>query len=279
MKLTLVILFLYICQIYGQQYDPETGVSISKTYKYFSLKTGYSFGSLEKFDAESVFSSPSNPNQKLWTASVIDVSTRSLYPQIGILIGGWRGFIGGNFEFSWLNQLIPEQIVYYDCHGEIFIPPTNDYPDGYYYTISPQDSVDLPEGFLKFNSLSIGGSAFINIDFLDNIKPYVGIGVAFEINNVTSEYPGPGSYAAKNIMAAFGYKLTDAQSLNTTDPGISLKFPIGVKYILSEKLFLDIGTCFSQQYLSFVGSDAYLKEEDSATLQTLQINLGAGFFL
>ncbi len=279
MKIKLIILFLFLCQAYGQQYDPETGISVSKTYKYFSLKTGYSYGSLEKFDAESVFSSPSNPNQKLWTASVIDVSTRSLYPQIGMLIGGWKGLIGGNFELSWLNQLIPEQVVYYDCHGEIFIPPTNDYPDGYYYTISPQDSVDLPEGFLKFNSLSVGGSAFINIDFLNNIKPYIGIGIAFEINNVSSEYPGPGSYAAKNIMAAFGYKLTDAQSLNTTDPGVSIKFPIGVKYIVGEKLFFDVGTCLSQQYLSFVGSDAYLKEEDSATLRTLQINLGAGLFL
>ena len=102
-------------------------------------KIGLGFGSIEQFNAESAFSNPTIPSQKLWTASVIDISTKNNLPQLSMLVGGWKGILGGEIEFSWNKQFIPEQIVYYDCHGDIFIPPTDDYPEGYYYTISPQD--------------------------------------------------------------------------------------------------------------------------------------------
>ena len=279
LKLIIFASVMLSCHLFGQNFDPETGEYYSKNFKYLSLKIGLGSGSIKQFNAESAFSNPTIPSQKLWTASVIDLSTKNNLPQLSMLVGGWKGVLGGEIEFSWDNQFIPEQIVYYDCHGDIFIPPTDDYPEGYYYTISPQDSVDLPENFLKFNTFSFGGTAFLNLDLSDNIKPYAGIGLLVGISNVNSDFPGPGSYAAKNIMAAFGYKLSDSQSLNTTDLMWGFKAPIGIKYLANEKLFFNFGASFSRQFLSFVGSDAYLREEDTATLQNIQIILGTGFFL
>ena len=231
-------------------------------------------GSLENFYAESAFSSPENTSERLWTANVLDVSTENSLPQIGLKLGGWKGWFGGELEMSLLRHRTPAQIVYYDSHGQIFIPPNADYPDGYYYTIEPQDSVALPDNFLNFNSFSIGGVAYLNIPFIKNINPTIGFGLSFAMNNVKSDYPGPGSYAAKNII-----NFDESERLNTTDFGWGFDIPIGLKYLAKDNIFFTTELRISQKHISFVSSDAYQKEKDETVLQSFQINIGVGKFI
>ena len=263
----------------SQSFDPETGKTVYSSNKYISVYMGAGPGSLENFYAESAFSSPENPSERLWTANVLDVSTENSLPQLGLKFGGWKGWFGGELEMSLFRHKTPAQIVYYDSHGQIFIPPTPGFPDGYYYTIEPQDSVALPDNFLNFNSFSIGGVAYLNIPFIKNINPTIGFGLSFAMNNVKSDYPGPGSYAAKNVMAAFGYDIKDSQSLNTTDFGWGFDIPIGLKYRANNNMFFSTDFRLSKKYISFVGSDAYLKEKDETVLQSFQINIGVGKFI
>ena len=260
-------------------FDPETGKTAYPSNKYISLYMGYGPGSLENFYAESAFSSPENPSERLWTANVLDVSTENSIPQLGLKFGGWKGWFGGELEMSLLRHTTPAQIVYYDSHGQIFIPPTPGFPDGYYYTVEPQDSVALPDNFLNFNSYSIGGIAYLNIPFIKNINPTIGFGLSFAMNNVKSEYPGPGSFAAKNVMAHFGYDIKNSQSLNTTDFGWGFDIPIGLKYRANNNMFFSTDFRLSKKYISFIGSDAYLKEKDETVLQSFQINIGVGKFI
>ena len=265
-------------RIVGQSFDPETGKTVYSSNKYISVYMGAGPGSLESFYAESAFSSPENSSEPLWTANVLDVTTKNSLPQIGLKLGGWKGWFGGELDLSFLSHNTPDQVVYYDSHGQIKLPPTPDYPDGDYFPIGP-DSVDLPDQFLTFNSFSIGGVAYLNIPFIKNINPTIGFGLSFAMNNVKSDYPGPGSYAAKNVMAYFGYDIKDSQSLNTTDFGWGFDIPIGLKYRANDNIFFSADFRLSKKYISFVGSDAYLKEKDETVLQSFQINIGVGKFI
>ena len=279
-KIIISVLWVFLpITIISQNFNPETGKVVYPTNKYISFYIGAGPGSLEEFEAESAFSSPDNPSERQWTAYVLDVSTQNSLPQLGLKFGGWKGWVGGELEMSLLRHKTPAQIVYYDCNGQIFIPPTPDFPDGYYYTIEPQDSVDLPDDFLNFNSFSIGGIGYLNIPFINNLNPTIGFGLSFSMNNVNSDYPGPGSYAAKNVMSAFGYDIKDSQSLNITDFGWGFDIPIGLKYLANDDIFFSTDFRLSKKYISFIGSDAYLKEKDKTILQTFQINLGVGKFI
>ena len=262
----------------SQSFDPETGKTVYSSNKYISVYMGAGPGSLENFYAESAFSSPENPSEPLWTANVLDVSTENSLPQIGLKLGGWKGWFGGELDLSFLSHNTPDQVVYYDSHGQIKLPSTLDDPGEAYYPIGP-DSVALPDQFLTFNSFSIGGIAYLNIPFIKKINPTIGFGLSFAMNNVKSEYPGPGSYAAKNVMAAFGSDIKDSQSLNTTDFGWGFDIPIGLKYRANNNMFFSTDFRLSKKYISFVGSDAYLKEKDETVLQSFQINLGVGKFI
>jgi len=262
----------------SQSFDPETGKTVYSSNKYISVYMGAGPGSLENFYAESAFSSPENPSEPLWTANVLDVSTENSLPQIGLKLGGWKGWFGGELDLSFLSHNTPDQVVYYDSHGQIKLPPTLDDPGEAYYPIGP-DSVALPDQFLTFNSFSIGGIAYLNIPFIKKINPTIGFGLSFAMNNVKSEYPGPGSYAAKNVMAAFGSDIKDSQSLNTTDFGWGFDIPIGLKYLAKDNVFFTTELRISQKHISFVSSDAYLKEKDETVLQSFQINIGVGKFI
>ena len=262
----------------SQSFDPETGKTVYSSNKYISVYMGAGPGSLENFYAESAFSSPENPSERLWTANVLDVSTENSLPQIGLKLGGWKGWFGGELDLSFLSHNTPDQVVYYDSHGQIKLPPTLDDPGEAYYPIGP-DSVDLPDQFLTFNSFSIGGIAYLNIPFIKNINPTIGFGLSFAMNNVKSDYPGPGSYAAKNVMAAFGSDIKDSQSLNTTDFGWGFDIPIGLKYLAKDNVFFTTELRISQKHISFVSSDAYQKEKDETVLQSFQINIGVGKFI
>lgn len=275
----IVLFVIFCCTItFGQGYNPETGQWGYVSKKYISILTGYSSGDFN-LKAESAFSNPQNSSERLWSAEVSDVSISPNIPQLILKFGGWKGWKGAEMELSFIGHKIPSQIVYYDSHGQIFVPPTSEYPDGYYYPVEPQDSVDLSSGFLKFNLFSVGGSVYGNFHLSSKIKPYFGLGFSLGLNNITSKYPGPGSYAAKNVMAAFGYDIKDAESLNTTDFGASLHIPIGIKSLINEKIFFSTEFRFSKNFLSFGSSDAYLKERDKGTLDSFQLNFGIGTFI
>ncbi len=273
-KLIFLTILVWIpLSVGAQEFNPGTGQENYRSKTYFLIYTGFSTGALEEFYAESAFTDPNSPSNLLWTANVLDVSTNNTIPQIGIKFGGWNEGIGGELDISFLSHYTPAQIVYYDSHGQIFFPPTSEYPDGAYYPVGP-DSVDLPDKFLKFKSFSFGGQVYLNVPFIKNMRPYIGIGLSFGMNNVSSDYPGPGSYAAKNIL-----NFDESESLNTTDFGWGIELPIGIKYISYKKMLFSIEFRVSQKYISFVSSDAYQKEKDKTTLQTFQLNLGMGKLL
>ena len=73
---------------------------------------GYGLGKLENFYAESAFSSPENPSERLWTANVLDVTTKNSLPQLGFKFGGWKGGFGCELEMSFLRHKTPSQIIY-----------------------------------------------------------------------------------------------------------------------------------------------------------------------
>ena len=262
----------------GQTFNPETGLMTYNPKKYISFSFGTGSGDFS-LSAESAFSDPQNPNNRLWVAEVSDVQTILNRPQLTLKFGGWKGWQGVEMEISYNNQKIPSQIVYYDSHGKIYIPPTNEYPDGYYYPVEPQDSVDLEDGFLNFHLFSVGGTVYANIQVSRIVKPYFGFGFSFGINNIKSEYPGPGSFAAKNVMAAFGYDIKNADKLNTTDFGVGFHIPFGIKVFYRNNLFFKPEFRFSQNFISFGSSDAYLKERDKVTIKSFQGSVGIGLLL
>ena len=49
------------------RFDPESSKAVYSSNKYISVYMGYGRGSLENFYAESAFSSPENPSERLWT--------------------------------------------------------------------------------------------------------------------------------------------------------------------------------------------------------------------
>jgi len=271
-----LIFLILIAPILTQVFDPSTGerlINSNEYIKHYSIYIGYGSGKLSQFYAESAFSSPDIPSEPLWTASVLDVYTKTNHPQFGIKFGLSKNIFQADLDLSYLRHTIPDQIVYYDSNGQIYIPPNEDFPEGYYYDLAPQDSVPLPNNFLNFNSFGVGSIFSINIPLSKTIYPNIGVGIFFLINNVTSEYPGAGNYAAKNVMANFGYNIKDSKSLNTTDFGWGLDIPFGIKYKIKKDLFLSFECRISNKYISFVGSDAYLREKDEATLQAFQYNI------
>ena len=272
------VYFITMIILLGQTFNPETGTMTFYPKKYISFSLGGGVGDFS-LTAESAFSDPQKPRNPLWEAEVSDVLTTMHKPQLSLKFGGWKGWQGVEMEISYTAQKIPSQIVYYDSHGQIYIPPTNEYPDGYYYPVEPQDSVDLEDGFLNFNLFSFGGTGYANIHLSKTIKPYFGFGFSFGINNINSQYPGPGSFAAKNVMAAFGYNIKNADQLNTTDFGVGFHIPLGIKVFYKDNLFINSEFRFSQNFISFGSSDAYLKERDKGMIKSLQASVGMGFIL
>ena len=80
-------------------------------------------------------------------------------------------------------------------------------------------------------------------------------------------------------MAAFGYNIKDAEKLNTTDFGVGFHIPFGIRFLFNENLFFNPEVRYSQSFLSFGSSDAYLKERDKGTLQSLHASIGLGVIL
>ena len=106
--------------LYSQSFDPETGIKTYLSKKYLSLSIGAGAGNFN-LSAESAFSDPENPKERLWVAEVSDVSTSIHIPELSLKFGGWKGWQGIEMELSYVGQKIPSQIVYYDSYGQIYI--------------------------------------------------------------------------------------------------------------------------------------------------------------
>ena len=116
-----IILYFSFLPLNGQSFDPETGIKTYLPKKYLSLSIGAGAGDFD-LSAESAFSDPQNPKERLWIAEVSDVSTSLHMPQLSLKFGGWKGWQGLEMELSYIGQKIPSQIVYYDSYGQIYIP-------------------------------------------------------------------------------------------------------------------------------------------------------------
>ena len=80
-------------------------------------------------------------------------------------------------------------------------------------------------------------------------------------------------------MTAFGYDIKNADKLNTTDFGVGFHIPFGVKVFYKNNFFFKPEFRFSQNFLSFGSSDAYLKERDKGTIKSIQGSFGIGFII
>ena len=93
MKHIIVMLMYFgvLPQLISQNFNPETGEKFYLPKKYISFFIGLGSGDFD-LSAESAFSDPQNPQQRLWVAEVSDVATISANPQTIILkFGGWYG--------------------------------------------------------------------------------------------------------------------------------------------------------------------------------------------
>ena len=106
--------------------------------------------------AESAFSNPQNPKERLWVAEVSDVLTSLHMPQLSVKFGGWKGWQGLEMELSYIGQKIPSQIVYYDSHGQIYIPPTNEFP-----VPAPTKSAPVLSPLYAYNTSLLFGLALV----------------------------------------------------------------------------------------------------------------------
>ena len=80
-------------------------------------------------------------------------------------------------------------------------------------------------------------------------------------------------------MANFGYDIKSADQLNTTDFGFGFHIPFGFKIFYADNLFFNPEFRFTQSFISFGSSDAYLKERDKGTIKSLQGSIGIGLIL
>ena len=89
--------------LHGQVYSPETGALTFYPKKYISLSLGDGKGDFS-LSAESAFSDPQNPRNRLWEAEVSDVLLTMSRPQLTLKFGGWKGWQGIEMEISYNNQ-------------------------------------------------------------------------------------------------------------------------------------------------------------------------------
>ncbi|HIM83029.1 MAG TPA: hypothetical protein EYM55_00200 [Candidatus Marinimicrobia bacterium] len=228
--------------------------------KYWVFYVGPNIGSLTEFRAESAFKSGPRPGQPLWEATVPETKSVASVPRIGMRLGVWKKYFGGDIDINLLNHYTPAQTVFYDTEGYIYLAE-----EDVYYPVSP-DSVTLPDRFLKMLSFGFGGNVYLLGPSFDRVQPYVGLGASLLMNQVTSDYPGPGSFALG----------LEGENLNSTSMGWALEFPIGIRIKAWETTFMFLEFRAARHFFSFVSSDAFQKENDDVTLQTFNIILGIG---
>jgi len=240
--------------------DPLWAEQADGSTKYFSFYGGWSTGTILNFKAESAFrSGPAGQGVPIWAGEAAEVKSNPLYPNVGVKLGAWKRWWGGDLEISYFGHTTPVQDVFYDISGYVYLPEINDFYPIYL------DTMPVPDKFIKYSSLAVGGNFFFNLP-AGKIQPYVGIGGSLLMNKIVSDFPGPGNYG----LGIGGEKL------NSTSLGWGVFLPIGVKMPISRNRFIYAEFRFSRNYFNYISGDGFQEEKDMFTLQTFQLLLGLG---
>jgi|GEM_PF-2024492 len=235
---------------------------ISKMVRYSMVYTGWNVGSMVNFHAESVLENgPEGSGIPIWRGNSPEVNSVASFPNLGLRLGAWKKWFGGDLEISALSHNTPAQSVHYDMQNPsyVWLPV-----ERIFYPVE-LDTLNLPEKFLRMFSLGFGGNFYIHIPS-KRVQSYVGIGASLLMNKVVSNHPGPGNYAL-NIQG---------EKLNSTSLGWAIHFPLGIKVPVSNTVFIYLEFRVAQHYFSYVSGDIFQEERDKFTLQTFQLLLGTG---
>ena len=225
--------------------------------RYVMLYSGWSLGSLINYDVESVFKSGPVAGEPIWSGLAAEVKAKPRFPGVGLRLGAWKKWFGGDVEISALSYSSTAQSIHYDIAG--YVRLNNEWYEVFL------DTLVIPDNFQQMLALGFGGNFYIHIPS-KIVQPYMGIGASMLMNRVTSDLPGPGNVA----MGLEGVPL------NSTSLGWAVQFPMGIKYPLSNQRFVYIEFRPARHLFSFVSGDGFQRERDRFTLQSFQLLLGYG---
>lgn len=234
----------------------------SKAVSYLMVYAGGNIGSLLDYRAESVFKSGPVPGEPIWAGNAAEVNSAAWFPGLGLRLGAWKKWFGGDLEISALSHRTLAQSVFYDIKGFIRVVQ----PDSAFWFPVYIDTLDIPDRFQRTFSLGFGGNFYIHIPS-KLVQPYVGISVALLMNRVTSDHPGPGNWALK----------LGGAPLNSTSLGWSIQLPIGIRVPISSSTFVYLEFRPARHFFSIISGDGFQRERDQFTLQTFQFLLGTGW--
>ncbi|UCH63822.1 MAG: hypothetical protein JSU77_05090 [Fidelibacterota bacterium] len=236
----------------------------SKSVRYWMAYAGVNAGNVVDFHAESAFKSGPIPGQPIWSGNAAEVKSAASFPGLGLRIGAWRRWFGGDLEISAVSHNTVAQKVFYDIQGYIWMPV-----EKIWYPVV-LDTLDIPDNFQRMFSLGFGGNFYIHTPS-ELAQPYVGFGASLLMNRVKSEQPGPGSYAL--IVQGLA---PEGEELNSTSLGWAFQIPFGIKVPVSKTTFAYVEFRVARHFFDYVSSDVFQKEKDRFTLQTFQFLLGIG---
>jgi len=228
--------------------------------RYVMLYSGWSLGSLLDYHAQSVFESGPVPGEPIWSGLAAEVRAHPRFPGVGLRLGAWRRWFGGDVEISALSYTTPGQDVFYDMSG--YIRVEDQWIPVYI------DTLELPENFQRMYALGFGGNFYVHIPS-KVVQPYLGVGASLLMNRVISDFPGPGNMASG----------LEGVPLNSTSLGWAAQLLIGFKYPLADKKFVYVEFRPARHFFSIVSGDGFQRERDQFTLQSFQLVVGYGFLL
>ena len=221
---------------------------ISNEPRYYQyIYTGGSIANITDFKAESMTAgSDGNP---LWIATTPKVKTSLSFPSLGYGFGVSGKRLVREFETSLVSHYTVEQDVSYDA-----IP-------------IPIGTIALPDRFFLINSLTMG----VNVNYWlpeIGVKPYIGLGGRMLINNIQSQYPGPG-----DLTQSKGDLELDSSTLNW-----GFHASVGVRFTLSNNRFLYAEFRPLRHYFDYESGKSSGKEKDQFTFEIFEFRLGMGFY-
>ena len=221
---------------------------ISNEPRYYQyIYTGGSIANITDFKAESMTAgSDGNP---LWIATTPKVKTSLSFPSLGYGFGVSGKRLVREFETSLVSHYTVEQDVSYDA-----IP-------------IPIGTIALPDRFFLINSLTMGANVNFWLPEI-GVKPYIGLGGRMLINNIQSQYPGPG-----DLTQSKGDLELDSSTLNW-----GFHASVGVRFTLSNNRFLYAEFRPLRHYFDYESGTDTAKEKDQFTFEIFEFRLGMGFY-
>ena len=220
---------------------------ISNEPRYYQYAyAGGSIANITDFKAESLTKSGGNP---LWIATTPEVKTSPSFPSLGYGLGVSGKRLVREFETSLVSHYTVEQDVSYDA-----IP-------------IPIGTIALPDRFFLINSLTMGANVNFWLPEI-GVKPYIGLGGRMLINNIQSQYPGPG-----DLTQSKGDLELDSSTLNW-----GFHASVGVRFTLSNNRFLYAEFRPLRHYFDYESGTDTAKEKDQFTFEIFEFRLGMGFY-